>query len=105
MSRKNKREQVYIVRFGTHSVSQKASVIAIDHKHAERIAKKFPNVKSVAKAQRDYDRITNSEFARKTMDLVQDIAQPKMTPLAMDEFLWLRRRNRINNKRKDRLDR
>jgi len=32
---------------------------------------------------------------------MKDIAQPKMSPLAMDEFIWLRRNKRIGNSIKD----
>lgn len=102
MGRHNHREQVYNIRFGTHSVVKEASVIALNHKQAERLASAFPNVKSVSKARRDYERIMESEFKTFTTKIMEDIAQPAMTPLAMDEFIWLRRNKRIENREKDR---
>ena len=107
MGRHNNREQVYTVRFGVHNFRespQEASVIAMNHKQAERMAKAFPNVKSVAKAKTAYDRIVRSELSDFTTKLMQDIARPKMTPLAMDEFLWMRRSRRVENKNKDKKD-
>lgn len=101
MPRHNNRERVYNIRFGTHSVVKEASVIALDHKQAERMARAFPNVKSVSKAQKDYDRIMESEFKTFTTRIMEDIAQPAMTPLAMDEFIWMRRNKRIENKERD----
>lgn len=101
MPRHNNREQVYNIRFGTHSVVKEASVVALNHKQAERMAMNFPNVKSVAKARKDYDRIVESEFKTFTTRIMEDIAQPKMSPVAMDEFLWIRRRNRLANRDKD----
>jgi hypothetical protein len=107
MGRHNNREQVYIVRFGVHNfhdTPKKANVIAMSHKQAERMAKDYPDVKSVAKAQKVYDRIENRALVDFTTKLMQDIAQPKMTPLAMDEFLWMRRTKRIENRDKDKKD-
>ena len=102
MGRHNNREQVYTIRFGTHSVVKEASVIALNHKQAERMAGDFPNVKGVAKARRDYDKIIARELIDLGTNLMKDIAQPSMTPLAMDEFLWMRRNKRVENKNKDR---
>ena len=104
MGRHNNREQVFIVRFGTHSVVKEASIIALNHKQAEKMASDFPNVKSVSKAKTVYDKIVMNEFNQFTTKLMEDIAQPRMTPLAMDEFIWLRRNKRIENKEKDKLD-
>jgi hypothetical protein len=103
MGRHNNREQVYIIRFGTHSVVKKASVIALNHNQAERMAQNFPNVKGVFKAQRDYEGIERGEFRNFTNKVMAD-NKPMMTALALDEFIWLRRNKRIENKDKDKLD-
>ena len=104
MPRHNNREEVFTIRFGTHSTVREATRIAVDHKQAERIARTFPNVKSVAKANREYYRIADSEMRTMTNNIMKDIAKPKISPIAMDEFLWMRRTRRIENKSKDKVD-
>lgn len=104
MGRHNRREEVYLIRFRSHSEVKTASVIAVSQKRAEGLAGSFPNVIGVSKAQKVYDRILNKELTTLTDRIMADIAQPRMSPLAMDEFLWLRRNKRIENKDKDKLD-
>ena len=101
MSRHNNREAVYKVRFRNEGMVKTATVVALNYEQAERMARSFLKVISVAKARRDYDRIVAKEFADFTTELIKDIAQPKLTPLAMDEFIWLRRNQRRENIPKD----
>lgn len=102
MSRHTSLENTWKVRFRDDGMVKTAFVVALDHKHAERLADSFPNVIGVSKATRDYFRIEQHEITRLSTELIKDIAQPKMTPLAMDEFLWMRRNKRVENKNKDR---
>jgi hypothetical protein len=104
MGRKNNRAEVYLVRFRSHSQVKTASVVAVSLKRAESLAESFPNVIGISKAQKVYDRIMNKELVTFTDKIMADIAQPKMSPLAMDEFIWLRRNKRIENRDKDKLD-
>jgi hypothetical protein len=101
MSRRNNREQIFTIRFRSSGMVKTASVMALSHKRAERLAEAFPNVIGVAKARGIYDRMVNKELTQLTTELIQDIAQPKLSPLAMDEFIWLRRNKRRENMNKD----
>ena len=107
MGRKNNRMESFGVRFKDNGRIKTAVVEAVGHERAERKASAFPNVISVHKLF--YDRIIYHEVneIKKTTDLMQDIAQPKMSPLAMDEFIWMRKNKRkqnLENKSKDKLD-
>ena len=104
MSRASTLDDTWKIRFHTGGQIKTAFVIAKDHKRAERLAQAYPNVIGVSKARRDFYRIADSELHTLTNEMMKDIAQPKMTPLAMDEFLWMRRKKRIDNKNKDKKD-
>lgn len=104
MSRVSSLWDTWKIRFRDDDGIKTAFVTAKDHKRAERLAQSFPNVIGVSKASRDYYRIKQSELAKVSTELIKDIAQPTMTPLAMDEFLWMRRNKRIENKNKDKQD-
>ncbi len=104
MSRSSSLENTWKIRFRFDGRTKTAFVIAKDHKRAERLAQSYPNVIGVSKATRDYIRIETKNFKTFTDKIMENIAQPKLSPLAMDEFLWLRRNKRIDNRDKDRLD-
>lgn len=101
MSRASSLEDTWKIRFRDDDRIKTAFVTAKDHKRAERLAQSFPNVIGVSKATRDYYRIKESELTKITTELIKDIAQPKLTPLALDEFIWLRRNERRENMAKD----
>ncbi len=101
MSRAATIEKTWMVRFRVKGETKTALVKAKDHKRAERLADAYPNVIGVSKATNDYYRIADAELRTFTNDLMKDIAKPKMSPLAMDEFLWMRRNKRFENKSKD----
>ena len=94
-------DDTWKIRFRSNGQIKTSFVNAKDHKRAERLANSFPNVISVSKARNDYVRIEKADFSKFTDELMKDIAKPQMTPLAMDEFLWMRRNRRIENKNKD----
>jgi len=101
MSRVSSLEDTWIIRFRFHGEIKSSLVTAKGHKRAERLAKSYPNVIGVSKARKAYYRIANDELNTFTNNIMKDIAQPKMSPLAMDEFIWLRRNKRIGNSIKD----
>ena len=105
MSRVSTLDDTWKVRFRSGGQVKTSLVIAKDHKRAERRANlNYPNVISVSKAKEDYYRIIGDEQNHFTDRLMKDIAKPKMSPLAMDEFLWMRRVKRIDNRDKDKKD-
>jgi len=101
MSRAATIEDTWKIRFRSKGQIRTSLVTAKDHKRAERLAQAYPNVISVAKARNDYYRIANSELRSVSNELMKDIAQPTTTPLAMDEFLWMRRNRRVENRKRD----
>lgn len=104
MSRSATIEETWKIRFRVQGRIKTALVTAKDHKRAEGLAHTYPNVISVSKASNDYYRIERRELLTFTDKLMADIAQPKMTALAMDEFIWMRRNKRIENRDKDHID-
>jgi len=102
MSRTSVLEAPWKVRFRVGNEIKTSIIIAKDHKKAERKAQlTYPHILGVSKANEDYYRVTGDEGNLFATRLMRDIACPKMSPLAMDEFLWLRRTKRIENKDKD----
>jgi hypothetical protein len=104
MSRSATIEETWKIRFRVHGHIKTALVTAKDHKRAEGLAHSYPNVISVSKASNDYYRIERRELITFTDKLMADIAQPKMSPLALDEFIWMRRNKRVENREKDKTD-
>jgi hypothetical protein len=85
-----------------HGQVKESTVIAYDHKKAERLACDFPNVISVAKATKDYDRIVNREFSNFSEHVIADNKPLEpVSAIAMDEFIWQRRNKRRDNMFKD----
>lgn len=102
MSRASTLDDTWKVRYRSSGEIKTSLITAKDHERAERKAQlRYPNILSVSKAREDYYRVTGDERNLFTTRLMEDIAKPKMSPLAMDEFLWLRRNKRIENKDKD----
>ena len=104
MGRHNQRETVYLVRFRSHGEVKTASVVAASQKRAESLAGSFPRVVSVAKAQEVYTKIENKAMRVINSRIMSENIVPRLSPIAMDEFLWIRRTKRIENKDKDKLD-
>jgi hypothetical protein len=102
MGRSNGRTLTFEARFVSGGKVKSAIIEARDHKRAERKAQEFPHLLSVEKI--GYKAGLGLLATKLTDDLMKDIAQPRMSPIAMDEFLWLRRNKRIQNKVKDNLD-
>ena len=102
MSRRNNREQVYKIRFRDDGMIKTSIVTTANRSRLESMARSYPNVIGVSKATNNVRGMIGVELKNLTTELMKDIAQPKMTPLAMDEFLWMRRNKRVENKNKDR---
>ena len=101
MSRVSSLGDTWIIRFRVHGKINTSLVTAKDHKRAERKAKAYPNVIGVSKARNDVFRIANDELKTFTNNLMKEIAKPALTPLAMDEFIWKRRKKRVENRSKE----
>ena len=107
MSRAATLDNKWKIRF--YSGSSRVSTVIVtakDHKRAEKKAKMFRGIHgviSVSKLTRDYEHIEKSELRILTNKVMED-NKKQFSPLAMDEFLWLRRKKRIENKDKDKLD-
>lgn len=99
MSRKNKREGVWEIRFRDNGTIKTGTVTTFDNKMAKRLAKSYPNVISVRK--RFYDRIIYHEVNEVVKHVEAEQQKVSTNPLAMDEFLWMRRQKRIKNRVKD----
>lgn len=94
MSRASTLEQTFKISWDNGRKSKLVNVKG--HERAERIAKSYPDVVSVAKV--DPIKVYGVLANRITDELMEDIANPKMSPLAFDEFLWMRRKNRRKNR-------
>jgi hypothetical protein len=84
-----------------------AIITAKDHKRAERKAqlmfKGIHGIIGISKLSDDYERIERKELKIMTERIIED-NRNILSPLAMDEFIWLRRNKRIENRSKDKLD-
>ena len=108
MGRKNNREQIFVIRFGTHSdtlaahtTTQKAHVMAVTHQQAERMAKHFPNAKSVCKAQEQFTHIVAHDFNSFSTKVIEE--SKRDSPMVMDEMIWARKK-KAENKDKEKVD-
>jgi hypothetical protein len=104
MSRAATLENKWKIRFysGRSRIST-AIITAKDHKRAERKAQSFRGIHgviSVSKLSDDYERIEKKELKIMTERVIED-NKNILSPLAMDEFIWLRRNKRLENKYKD----
>lgn len=102
MSRSSAIEETYKIRFRINGIVKTSFVVAKDHHRAKAMAHSYPNVLSVSKASNDYIRIERSEL-KIFSDKVIEETKP-LTALQMDEFVWMRRNKRIENKEKDKMD-
>jgi hypothetical protein len=102
MSRSSTYEETFKIRFRINGIVKTSFVVAKDHHRAKSMARNYPNVLSVSKASNDYIRIERSEL-KTFSDKVIEETKP-LTALQMDEFIWMRRNKRIENKQKDHID-
>ena len=108
MGRKNNREQIFVIRYGIHSetansysTTQKAHVMAVTHAQAERMAKHFPNAKSVCKAQEQFTHIVAHDFNSFSTKVIEE--SKRDSPMVMDEMIWARKK-KAENKDKEKVD-
>jgi len=102
MSRTSTYEETFKIRFRINGIIKTSFIVAKDHQRAKSMAHNYPNVISVSKASNDYVRIERSEL-KIFSDKVIEESKP-LTALQMDEFIWMRRHKRIENKQKDHID-
>jgi len=102
MSRNSTIEETYKIRFRVNGFIKTSFVNAKDHQRAKNMAHNYPNVLSVSKASNDYVRIERSQL-KTFADKIIEESKP-LTALQMDEFIWMRRNKRIENKQKDHID-
>lgn len=84
---------------------QTAFITAFGAKKADDIAHhRFSHIVSVAKASDSYIRIERSQLKTFEQKVLADNKIIRVSPIALDEMLWMRRNKRIENREKDKKD-